>query len=350
MSVEFRLVQWNTHKKIYDLAVCAFVLVAIGSIVGVGLAAFPPPGELSPPILLMRALGITGLLMLHVVLAIGPLARLTPLAAPLLYNRRHLGVAFFLVCLLHALVAVGFYGGFGRGVWLINVVTGGYRTRSALPFEFLGFFALLIFFAMAATSHDFWLSFLGPRVWKWLHMLVYAAYALVVGHVMLGAAADRIAPIWPMLLGIGIATLTVLHLAAAFRSVRDQTGTETEANWVDAGDASLIPDDRARVVRLPSGDSVAVFKHEGTISAISNVCAHQGGPLGEGKIVNGCATCPWHGYQYRPEDGCSPPPYTEQLATYNVRIRSGRVEVSANANTLGSETTTATLNGGSHAE
>jgi len=31
----------------------------------------------------------------------------------MLYNRRHFGVAFFFVVLLHAIVAFGFYGGFG---------------------------------------------------------------------------------------------------------------------------------------------------------------------------------------------------------------------------------------------
>lgn len=335
MSTEFRLVQWNSHKRIYDLAIVAFVLVSIGSTVGVGLAAFPPPGEISPPILLMRSLGATAILMLHVILAIGPLARLTTLAAPLLYNRRHLGVAFFLVALLHALIAVGFYGGFGEGVWLLNVVTGGYRSVPVVPFEFLGFMALLVFFAMAATSHDFWLAFLGPRTWKWLHMLVYAAYGLVVAHVMLGAAVERTTPVWPALLGLGVGLLTALHLAAGFRSMRETRAGDTYTGWADAGDAGSIPEDRARVVRLPTGDSVAIFRHNNTMRAISNICAHQGGPLGEGRIVNGCVTCPWHGYQYRPGDGCSPPPYTERLPTYDVRIRAGRVEVSTQANELG---------------
>ncbi len=350
MSVEFRLVQWNTHKKVYDLAVTALVLVSIGSIVGVGLAAFPPPGEVSPPILLMRALGATAVIMLHVILAIGPLARLTTLAAPLLYNRRHLGVAFFLIALLHALVATGFYGGFGHGVWLVNVVTGGYRTGGEVPFELLGFLALLIFFAMAATSHDFWLSFLGPRVWKWLHMLVYAGYALVVGHVMLGAAAERATPVWPALLGVGITGLTTLHLAAGLRSLREHQAAEGESNWADAGEAASIPDDRARIVRLPSGDSVAVFRQGDRLTAMSNVCAHQGGPIGEGKIVDGCATCPWHGYQYRPEDGCSPPPYTEKLPTYSVRVRGSRVEISTTPNELGTPSAAGILDGDDHGE
>jgi methionine sulfoxide reductase heme-binding subunit len=38
-------------------------------------------------------------------------------------------------------------------------------------------------------------------------------------------------------------------------------------------------------------------------------------------------TCPWLGYQYRLHDGCAPPPFTEKLATYRVRMKDGVVEV-----------------------
>ena len=66
-------------------------------------------------------------------------------------------------------------------------------------------------------------------------------------------------------------------------------------------------------------------------SAITNLCAHQNGPLGEGCIVNGLVTCPWHGYEYRLADGCAPPPFTEKLATYRVRLRDGVIEVDPRA-------------------
>ena len=42
-------------------------------------------------------------------------------------------------------------------------------------------------------------------------------------------------------------------------------------------------------------------------------------------MVDGCITCPWHGYQYRLEDGCAPPPFTEKLATYRLRLDGRRV-------------------------
>ena len=76
---------------------------------------------------------------------------------------------------------------------------------------------------------------------------------------------------------------------------------------------------------------MAIFKYDGKISAVSNVCQHQSGPLGEGKILNGCITCPWHGYQYRLVDGCAPPPFGEKLATYRLRLRDGMLELDPRA-------------------
>ncbi|MGP1272943.1 MAG: Rieske 2Fe-2S domain-containing protein [Phycisphaerales bacterium] len=332
MSTAFRWVQWNRQKVVYDLSIAAAVAVFIASFVGAGAALFPPPGEVSPPILLMRGLGLCGVLMLHAVLLIGPLARLDTRFAPLLYNRRHLGVAFFCVVFLHALVAVGFYGGFGRGLWVTNVVLGGYRAGAGLPFEVVGLLALFVFFLMAATSHDFWLGLLGPRLWKWLHMSVYAGYALVVGHVLLGSVQDRIAPAlgWAML--AGVCCVGGAHVLSGLVQRRRDAAARSEApadgeGWFDAVPVADLRPDRGTGVITPSGRSIAIFRHAGGVSALSGVCAHQGGPLAEGAVVDGCVTCPWHGYQYRPGDGCSPPPYTETIETYEARIRGGKVQV-----------------------
>jgi len=48
---------------------------------------------------------------------------------------------------------------------------------------------------------------------------------------------------------------------------------------------------------------------------------------GEGKIVGGCVVCPWHGYEYRPDTGASPPPFVEAVPTFRVRVIDGRVQV-----------------------
>jgi nitrite reductase/ring-hydroxylating ferredoxin subunit len=65
------------------------------------------------------------------------------------------------------------------------------------------------------------------------------------------------------------------------------------------------------------------------------VCRHQNGPLGEGKIVGGCIVCPWHGYEYKPADGCAPPPFTEKLPTFAVTVVNGRVLVNPTPNPPG---------------
>ncbi|MGE3180051.1 MAG: Rieske (2Fe-2S) protein, partial [Phycisphaerae bacterium] len=95
--------------------------------------------------------------------------------------------------------------------------------------------------------------------------------------------------------------------------------------WIDVGHVHEIPENRAKKVCMPSQERIAIYRYEGKISAVSDVCAHQNGPLSEGKIVNGCITCPWHGYQYLPESGTSPPPFTEKIPTFRVRVTGGRI-------------------------
>src|SRR5204863_2169817 len=107
-----------------------------------------------------------------------------------------------------------------------------------------------------------------------------------------------------------------------------------EGRWVDAGPAATIPERRARVA-MAGTERVAIFRHEGRLSCVSNVCRHQNGPLGEGRIVDGCITCPWHGYQYRPDTGTSPPPFVEKVPTFNLLVKKGRVFVHPKPNPAG---------------
>jgi nitrite reductase/ring-hydroxylating ferredoxin subunit len=128
--------------------------------------------------------------------------------------------------------------------------------------------------------------------------------------------------------------LTVLHLAAAVRERRADRPEPEKGGFVDFCAADDIPENGARVRRV-GGERVAVFRYGGRVSAISNVCRHQGGPLGEGRIVDGCVTCPWHGYQYLPDTGASPPPFAEKVETFDVRVENGRVLVRAAPNRPG---------------
>lgn len=360
MTHSYVWVQWNRHKRVYDVVLVASCVLYLAAFVGVGTIAFPLDQRVDSPILLMRALGTLAIILLHVVLCIGPLARLTPRVAPLLYNRRHLGVTLFFIALAHAIVALGYYGGFGvrnpaSALFDSYAAAPNFATVSGFPFEILGLGSLFILFVMAATSHDFWLANLGHRVWKTLHMLVYVAYAMLVGHVAMGALQGETSAIYSALLGAGVATVATLHIIAGVReSSRDLRGiaipetgpladaptlAPTEPHWVDVCELDQIEEGRAKVVCLRDRERVAIFKHKGALHAMSNVCAHQGGPLGEGAIIDGCVTCPWHGYQYLPESGSSPPPFTEKVPTYEVRVMGTRVQLNPEANAPGTPTT-----------
>lgn len=327
MSVSYRMVQWNRHKRVYDALTALAVGAYIAAFVGVGLVVNRADGGVSAPILAMRALGTCALVLLHVALCIGPLARISPLVAPLLYNRRHLGVTTFALAALHAVLAIGFYGAFGVRFPIAAVVD---PPRAGPAFEAMGFGALATLFVMAATSHDFWLQNLTPRVWKGIHLCVVGGYALAVLHVAFGALQSEPSRALSAPLLAGAAIVCGLHLFTGWREVlRDFRGARAADGWIDAGPADALAEGRARAVAVRGGERIALVRHGGQVCAMSNVCAHQGGPLGEGRVIDGCLTCPWHGYQYGPCSGASPPPFTERAPTHRVRIENGRVQVRA---------------------
>ena len=339
MSVAYRAVGWNGQKRRYDAIVLSSAGCMLLLLVGGGAVLNP---NATVETLLIRGLAITAFILLHVILSIGPLCRLDRRFLPLLYNRRHLGVTMFTIALAHGVFAIVQFHALGDRHPLVSVLTTStsYASVSDFPFQVLGLAALGILFLMAATSHDFWLHNLTAPVWKALHMGVYAAYALIVAHVALGAMQSERSPWLAAAVGMGVTWVLALHIVAGLReqkrdraaavaqrssdvAQRSSAANDTTA-LIDICAVDEIPDTRA-VVRCVSGERVAVFRYGNCISAISNVCQHQNGPLGEGKIVNGCVVCPWHGYEYFPDSGASPPPFTEKVPTFAVHVRKGRV-------------------------
>jgi nitrite reductase/ring-hydroxylating ferredoxin subunit/DMSO/TMAO reductase YedYZ heme-binding membrane subunit len=335
MSVQYQAIGWNRQKLIYDGILAGSVALYLAVFIGAGSLLHL---DATAETLLIRGFGTAAILLLHVILSIGPLCRLNPRFLPLLYNRRHLGVTTFLLALAHGGFSIVQFHALGDVNLLVSLFVSNPRYASFVqfPFQSLGFFALLILFVMAATSHDFWLNNLTPAVWKRIHMFVYLAYALLVAHVTLGALQSERSPLLAGTLAVGLGTVVTLHLLAARKEARTDEAAPAEApdSYVDVCSVNAIPEDRAAIV-CAGGERVAIFRYDGKISAVSNVCRHQNGPLGEGRIVEGCITCPWHGYQYKPDTGAAPPPFTEKVATYRVRLRNGRVEIDPQANPPG---------------
>ena len=341
MSARYEPVGWTRAKIGYD----AVLLVAVGFYV----LAFMRLGPLlqaegraiDGATLAIRAWGSCTFLLLSLALAIGPLARLDRRFLPLLYNRRHLGVVTFCAALAHAMAVLDWHFAFSPTSAWVAMLSSEPAFGAAAPVAFIpfGLGALLILFVLAATSHDFWLRFLTPPVWKALHMGIYAAYGLVVAHVAFGHLQASGNPGFAVVVAVSVLGVAGLHVAAGLRARatdgRIAAPAMDAADWVVAGVVGAVPEGGAIVVHPPDGEAVAIFRHGGRLSAVSNLCAHQNGPLGEGRVVDGCITCPWHGFQYRLADGCAPPPYTEKLATYRLRLRDGLVLLDPRANPPG---------------
>ena len=353
MSHPYVAVRWTRFKIIYDsILIGLVVLYLLGFMQTSHWIADLKGIELETDGVAIRAYGSAAYILLHVTLAIGPLSRIQPWFHTLLFNRRHMGVMVFLLGSIHvsgwALPsqpwdlfglktpklpwqfngAVRWYNDFGDLDPLVSLLTGNRHLGDPhlFPFELLGVVGLTVLFIMAATSHDFWLANLTPPVWKAIHMSVYVGYAALVGHVLLGCLQTNRDPWLAVLVISGAGGLLALHLISGWMEWRtDAMAMEPSAEtWLDVGAVDEIRDGQAKVLTI-RGERVAVFRQGETFFALSNVCPHQNGPLGDGRVVNGCAVCPWHGYEYELKTGASPPPYNESVPTFPVELRHGRV-------------------------
>lgn len=334
MSETYKPVKWNHFKRGLD----NYLWVGISTyLVLFTLASFVFTPTISLEILLIRAFGTAAYLLLHIVLAIGPLCRLNTRFLPLLYNRRHLGVSCFLLALIHGVIVIFTYHIGSEMHPIVSVfVSDSGTTIATVPFQTFGAIALCILGLMAATSHDFWLRHLSPPVWKTLHMLVYIAYGLIVAHVVFGILQTEKHPLFTLLVFAGVSIVCLLHLIAGIKELIEgfHARMNSEDDFVETISVDEIPENCARTVQL-HGERVAIFRYNGKISAISNVCQHQNGPLGEGRIINGCVTCPWHGQRYRPQDGAAPDPGTEKVPTFEVKIIGRRIWINHKPNLPG---------------
>ncbi|MEH6535326.1 MAG: Rieske 2Fe-2S domain-containing protein [Psychroserpens sp.] len=336
MGLDYQLVLWNKHKKTYDKIIGASMLLYIILFAAITLIF---NSETSIETLIIRAFGSLAITMLHIILVIGPLARLNTSFLPILCNRRHLGVSMFIAALIHGGFSMFQFHALGdvNPVYSIFTSNMDYGSLTNFPFQVLGFLALLILFIMASTSHDFFLGNLSATIWKRLHMMVYFAYALIIAHVFLGAFQQETSLFTIGIMIIGFFVVASLHLITAFKERKiDRAKTIEKEGWLNVCDISEIEDDRAKIFTVDN-ERVAIFKYDGKLSAIHNVCKHQGGPLGEGKIIDGCITCPWHGYQYLPSNGQSPPPFTEKVTTYELKLEGETVYINPKAFDEGTE-------------
>jgi nitrite reductase/ring-hydroxylating ferredoxin subunit/multimeric flavodoxin WrbA len=72
---------------------------------------------------------------------------------------------------------------------------------------------------------------------------------------------------------------------------------------------------------------VAVFNVSGNFYAISDICAHKGGPLSKGILKKNIVTCPWHGWKYDVRSGKSPHKGGDNVDGFDVKVVGNKLYV-----------------------
>lgn len=99
------------------------------------------------------------------------------------------------------------------------------------------------------------------------------------------------------------------------------------AEWTDVGGVEELK--RKPLQEISSGKTVIALTYkDGTFSAISGVCNHVGGPLGEGTLSGDYIVCPWHYWKFHHRTGRGEPGYEQdQVPVYPTKVENGRLYV-----------------------
>lgn len=330
--------------------------------------------------LMLRAAAILAFIILSLVVLIGPWSYFSKKVLSWYYYRRHLGVSALLVGFLHvALVMSTYYNysvinalqdsftvfglsAFSIMMWL-GLTSWDYLQKKVKPWIWTTLHALLFITYISVTMQWYtiqkndtlasiyllWIGFFclcwiisSPLIiryimrtpvlgWKQVHVLVHIAYISLVLHVYFGvlfyrSIAARIAFL------IIPAFVYLSHAAGWIKKMR----TERKPMYHTLLDNQVMYQCVALLSELQEGKgikvfvekkTVALFLHKGEVIALSDVCAHQKGPLHRGRILGDYVECPWHQWTYNVKDGCGPPGFHDCVPHYLTKVKQNTVYV-----------------------
>jgi nitrite reductase/ring-hydroxylating ferredoxin subunit/uncharacterized membrane protein len=126
-----------------------------------------------------------------------------------------------------------------------------------------------------------------------------------------GDPADRTIPVALSIVGLLVITAgafvggDVVYVLGNMVSRHAFRGAGTKWIKLDTGevaDLAALPEATPTKMRAGINDLVVVRIGD-TVQALHAVCAHAGGPLEKGTVVDGCVQCPWHASRFRLADG-----------------------------------------------
>lgn len=99
------------------------------------------------------------------------------------------------------------------------------------------------------------------------------------------------------------------------------------SRYVKVARADEIAPGQKKIVEV-DGIEVVIVNLDGAFYAIEDMCTHDGGPLGEGKLEGCQLICPRHGARFDVRTGAALTlPAFEAAPTYEVKVQDGNVLV-----------------------
>jgi nitrite reductase/ring-hydroxylating ferredoxin subunit/uncharacterized membrane protein len=107
-------------------------------------------------------------------------------------------------------------------------------------------------------------------------------------------------------------------------------GADGPRRWVRVIEESELPDDVPAGVQADERQ-ILLYRHDGTLYALDNLCSHAAGLLSRGSVEGLTVTCPLHGSQYCLADGSvRRGPSHQPQPVIRTRVRNGWIEVRGN--------------------
>jgi nitrite reductase/ring-hydroxylating ferredoxin subunit/multimeric flavodoxin WrbA len=108
--------------------------------------------------------------------------------------------------------------------------------------------------------------------------------------------------------------------------------------WTDVGAADELCRRPLQQVMVGGRTRVALSWVDGRFAAVSGVCNHVGGPLGEGRLEGEYIVCPWHYWRFHHRTGAGEPGFeADRVPAHEVKVEAGRVLVSTRPTTTRSK-------------